>query len=174
MKSSVIVNICIVGTYFITKKQLFYWHSACFNNLRHMKIRTLPTTKFALLGAAMVAALLMFADSANAFNIRDADAPSHGDRSTYVGHLAGMAVVRSAERANEQYFRPANLTPHIVLPNHMNPRNAGDRSVEVITIPSISGIPSPGTPRVPDGGITAMLLGTALGALRIARRYLKT
>jgi hypothetical protein len=140
-----------------------------------MKIRTVPTTKFALLCAALVAALLMFADSANAFSIRDADAaPGHGDRSTYVDHLAGMAVVRSDERANGQYFRPGNLTPHIVLPNHMDPRNAGDRSVEVITIPSISGVPSPGTPRVPDGGITAMLLGTALGALGIARRYIRT
>lgn len=31
----------------------------------------------------------------------------------------------------------------------------------------------PGTPGVPDGGTTAMLLGTALGALGIARRALK-
>ncbi|HZR63884.1 MAG TPA: VPDSG-CTERM sorting domain-containing protein [Terriglobales bacterium] len=31
----------------------------------------------------------------------------------------------------------------------------------------------PGTPGVPDGGTTAMLLGTALGALGMARRFLK-
>jgi hypothetical protein len=31
----------------------------------------------------------------------------------------------------------------------------------------------PGTPGVPDGGTTVMLLGTALGALGMARRFLK-
>ena len=31
----------------------------------------------------------------------------------------------------------------------------------------------PGSPGVPDGGTTAMLLGTALGALGMARRFLK-
>jgi len=30
----------------------------------------------------------------------------------------------------------------------------------------------PGTPGVPDGGTTVMLLGAALGALGIARRYI--
>jgi len=43
---------------------------------------------------------------------------------------------------------------------------------ETITIPSVGGIPGSGT--VPDGGITAMLLGAALGVLGIARRYLRT
>jgi hypothetical protein len=174
-KSPVSLSICTVGTYVITKKQLFYWHSACLDNLHHMKIRTVPTTKFALLCAALGAALLMFADKANAFTIRDADAsPGHGDRSSYVDHLGGMPIVRSDERANGQYFHSGNLTPHIVLPNHMDARKVDGRSVEVITIPSIGGVPSPGTPRVPDGGITAMLLGTALGALGIARRYIRT
>ena len=32
----------------------------------------------------------------------------------------------------------------------------------------------PGTPGVPDGGTTVMLLGAALGALGMARRYLKS
>jgi hypothetical protein len=31
----------------------------------------------------------------------------------------------------------------------------------------------PGTPGVPDGGTTVMLLGAALGALGMARRFLK-
>jgi hypothetical protein len=31
----------------------------------------------------------------------------------------------------------------------------------------------PGTPGVPDGGTTAMLLGAALGSLGMARRFLK-
>jgi hypothetical protein len=139
-----------------------------------MKIRTVPTTKLALLCAALVAALLMFSDRAQAFSIRDADAsPGYGHRSTYLDHLAGMAVVRSEERANGQYFRPGNLTPHIVLPDHLDPRNADGGSIEVIRTPIIGGAPNPVGGRVPDGGITAMLLGTALGVLGIARRYIR-
>ena len=145
-----------------------------------MKIRTVPTTKLALLCAALVAALLMFADKASAVSIRDAHefglakfgAPSrYSDGSTYVNHLTGMAL-RSYERPNIQYSPSDNSTRRVVLPDHMN---AG-RSVGVITIPTIGGVPSPGsgTPRVPDGGITAMLLGAALGALGIARRYLRS
>ena len=50
-----------------------------------------------------------------------------------------------------------------------------------ITIPATAGgyglsgwtLFGPGVPGVPDGGITAMLLGTALGALGLARRFLK-
>lgn len=51
----------------------------------------------------------------------------------------------------------------------------------VITIPATAGgyglsgwtLFGPGTPSVPDGGTTAMLLGAALGALGMARRVLK-
>ena len=50
-----------------------------------------------------------------------------------------------------------------------------------ITIPGINGtlnlggwtLFGPGVPGVPDGGTTAMLLGAALGALGMARRFLK-
>jgi hypothetical protein len=139
-----------------------------------MKITTVPTTKLALLCAALVAALLMFADKASAVSIRDTHEfgpPSHYSGSTYVRHLIGMAL-RNSERPNVQYFPSDISLRRVVLPDHMNPV----RSVGVITIPTISGVPSPGTgtPRVPDGGITAMLLGTALGALGIARRYLRS
>jgi len=58
----------------------------------------------------------------------------------------------------------------VMLPDHIN---AG-RSVGVITTPIIGGAPKPGSGAVPDGGITAMLLGGALGVLGIARRYLRT
>lgn len=142
-----------------------------------MKIRTVPTTKLALLCAALVAALLMFADKASAVSIRDAHefglakfgAPSrYSDGSTYVNHLIGMAL-RNYERPNGQYFPSDNSTRHVMLPDHIN---AG-RSVGVITIPTIGGAPGPGSV-VPDGGITAMLLGGALGVLGIARRYLRT
>jgi hypothetical protein len=51
-----------------------------------------------------------------------------------------------------------------------------------ITIPGTAGgyglsgwtLFGPGTPGVPDGGTTVMLLGAALGALGMARRYLKS
>jgi len=114
-----------------------------------MKIRTVPTTKLALLCAALVAALLMFADKASAVSIRDTHefslaklgAPSrYSDGSTYVNHLIVMAL-RNDERSNGQYFPSDNSTPHVVLPDHMNAR----RSVGVITIPSIGGVPNPGT-----------------------------
>jgi VPDSG-CTERM motif len=50
----------------------------------------------------------------------------------------------------------------------------------IITIPATAGryglsgwtLFGPGVPGVPDGGTTAMLLGTALGVLGIARRYI--
>ena len=143
-----------------------------------MKIRTVPTTKLAFLCAALVAALLMFADKASAVSISDTHefglakfgAPSrYSNGSTYANHLIGMAL-RNDERSNGQYFPSVNPRPRVVLPDHMN---AG-RSVGLITIPTIGGVPGPGTGRVPDGGITAMLLGTALGALGIARRYLRS
>jgi hypothetical protein len=44
---------------------------------------------------------------------------------------------------------------------------------ERIMVPVPGGVPKPGS-GVPDGGITAMLLGAALGALVIAKRYLRT
>jgi hypothetical protein len=141
-----------------------------------MKITTVLTTKLALLCAALVAALLMFADKASAVSIRDAhefglakfDASSrHIDGSTYINNLIGMAL-RSNEMANRQYFGSDTSTPHVlVIDRALNSR-------ETITIPSIGGVPNPGSGAVPDGGITAMLLGAALGALGIARRYLKT
>jgi VPDSG-CTERM motif len=51
----------------------------------------------------------------------------------------------------------------------------------IITIPATAGgynlslwkLFGPGVPGVPDGGTTIMLLGTALGALGMARRFLK-
>jgi hypothetical protein len=130
-----------------------------------MKIRTIPTTKLALLCAALIAAWLMFPNKASAVSIRDAS--HYSDGSTYVRHLIGMGP-RHDEISNAQYFSSNISLRHVVLPDHVN----ADRSVRVITIPGISGVPSP-VGRVPDGGITAMLLGTALGALGIARRYIR-
>src|SRR4029077_18981972 len=136
-----------------------------------MKITTVPTTKLALLCAALVAALLMFADKASAVSIREAHefgaSSRHSDGSTYINNLIGMAL-RSNEMANRQYFGSDTSTPRVlVIDRALNSR-------ETIAMPSIGGVPNPGSGAVPDGGITAMLLGAALGALGIARRYLRT
>jgi hypothetical protein len=86
------------------------------------------------------------------------------------------------EGAIGQHFRLDNdfnhTTPQPVLANHMKSRYVGDlRDVISISRPAI--IPclsrvQPGGTAVPDGGITAMLLGPALGALGVARRYIRT
>ncbi|HZR63882.1 MAG TPA: hypothetical protein VFA85_01985 [Terriglobales bacterium] len=141
-----------------------------------MKTTTIPATKLALVSTALVAALLMFTDRASAVSVGNAHelgfAPSrYTDGSTYVNHLISMAL-RSDERANGQHFRPNNAALHAVPANHRNAWNARGRSVEVITIPSPGGVPGGGT-GVPDGGLTAMLLGTALGSLGILRRYMR-
>jgi len=143
-----------------------------------MKIKTVPTARFALFCTALAATLFLLSDRAGAVSIRDAHelglirfgAPSrYSDGSTYINNLTGMAL-RSYERDSGQYFRSGTLTPHVLaidrVPNYR----------ETITTRSISGVPSigPWSGAVPDGGITAMLLGAALGALGIARRYLRT
>jgi VPDSG-CTERM motif len=144
-----------------------------------MKIRPIPTTKLALLCAALVAALFMFAEKASAVSIREARelgsvqsgvTSRYSEGSTYINHLIGMAL-SGDERANGDYFRPDYSTNQALLPDHRNALNAPSRSIEVTTIPTLGGVPGSGT-GVPDGGITAMLLGTALGALGMARRYM--
>jgi hypothetical protein len=140
-----------------------------------MKIQTVPTTRLALFCTVLVVAWFMLGDRANAVSIRDAHelalvqfgaSSRHSDGSTYINNLIGMAL-RSNEMANRQYFGSDTSTPRVlVIDRALNYR-------ETITIPSIGGVPKPGS-GVPDGGITAMLLGAALGGLGIARRYLKT
>jgi hypothetical protein len=139
-----------------------------------MKIKTVPTTRLALFCTALVVAWFMLSDRANAVSIRDAHelglvqfgaSSRHSDGSTYINNLIGMAF-RSNEMANRQYFRSDTSTPHtFVIDRALNNR-------ETITIPIVGGVPGSGA--VPDGGITAMLLGAALGVLGIARRYLRT
>jgi hypothetical protein len=141
-----------------------------------MKIKTVPTTRLALFWTVLVVAWFMLSDRASAVSIRDAHelglvqfaaSSRHSDGSTYINNLIGMAL-RSNEMANRQYFGSDTSTPHVlVIDRALNSR-------ETIAIPSIGGVPNPGSGPVPDGGITAMLLGAALGALGIARRYLKT
>jgi protein with PEP-CTERM/exosortase system signal len=146
-----------------------------------MKIKTLPAIKLSsLLCTAVVSALLMFSNRASAISIRDArelplpraGTPSrYSDGSTYTDNLIDMAL-RSNERANGEYFRSNSSTKRAILLGHMNPSN-GVRRVEFIRVPGLSGFPRPGSGTgVPDGGITAMLLGAALSVLGMARRYM--
>jgi hypothetical protein len=139
-------------------------------------MKIISTTKLALLCTAIAGALLIFSSSARAVTIGEGHEfgfvnfgihSGDGDRLTYVNQLAGMAL-RSDERANRQYFRSDTSTPHAVLTDHRNGWNAGSR--EIIRIPTPGGAPG----AVPDGGITVMLLGAALGALGVARRYIRT
>jgi hypothetical protein len=136
-----------------------------------MRITSIPTTKLAFLCTALAGALLTFSNSASAFSIRDAGMSSgYSDTSTYINHLAGMAV-RSEERVNVLYLRPDNSRLQAVLTDHTNAHNAiGSR--ETITAPTLGGVPGKGT-GVPDGGMTAMLLGGALSLLGVARRYIR-
>jgi hypothetical protein len=63
---------------------------------------------------------------------------------------------------NSQVWYVGDLSGMIAIPA-LGPHNRG-----------LSGwiLFGPGTPGVPDGGTTVMLLGAALGALGIARRYM--
>jgi hypothetical protein len=140
-----------------------------------MKIKTLPAISLSsLLCTAVVGALLMFSNRASAVSIRDArelalarsGTPSrYSDRSIYIDNLIGMAL-RGNETSNKQNFRSDASTRHTFVIDRAVP------SRKAITIPSLSGVPSPGTGAVPDGGTTAMLLGAALSALGMARRYM--
>ena len=145
-----------------------------------MKRTLVFKTKFVSLCSLLVGGLLTFSNSATAFSIRDAHearsvpssaASRHNDESSYVNNLIGM-FLRSDERSNA--FRSDNVRPHLVLHDHAAAPAAGRRSVEV-RMPSgwVFGPPPRGS-GVPDGGITAMLLGAALGALGIARRYIRS
>jgi hypothetical protein len=145
------------------------------SNLAYMKIKIVPTTKLALFWTALVVAWFMLSDRASAVSIRDAHelglvqfgaSSRHSDGSTYINNLIGMAL-RSHEMANRQYFHSDTSTPHVlVIDRALNVKLSGS--------PIIGGNPKPGSGAVPDGGITAMLLGGALGVLGIARRYLRT
>jgi hypothetical protein len=136
-------------------------------------MKIIPTTKLALLlCTAFAAALLTFTPSARALTIRaNYDTPSGAsDRVTYVNHLIGMDRGTEDKADTQVRFRFSPLL-QAMLADHAN---RADDLHQVITIPVISGVPSPGsgTGAVPDGGITVMLLGTALGALGMAKRYI--
>ena len=132
-------------------------------------MKPFPATKLALLYTVLVGASLMLSDRADALSIREAyklNASSHSDGLSYINNLIGMAP--RSEGVNGQYFGSNASTPHTFVID----RALASR--EVITVPTPGGLPKPGNGAgVPDGGITAMLLGVGLSALGIARRYLR-
>lgn len=142
-------------------------------------MKIIPTTKLALLLCTAVAtALLAVTPSARALTIGDGHqlgfanyGPPSGasDRVTYVNHLVGMDRGAKNNADAQVNFRFSQLL-QVMLGDHVN---RADDVRQVITIPVLNGVPSP-TGGVPDGGMTVMLLGTALGALDMARRYLKS
>jgi hypothetical protein len=81
-----------------------------------------------------------------------------GARSTYTYLFAKY----DGRNDNSQVCYVGDLSRTITIPEN-GPRGHG-----------LSGwiLFGPGTPGVPDGGTTVMLLGAALGALGIARRYI--
>ena len=138
-----------------------------------MRRDLISTIKLAVLCTAITGASFTFNPSAQAFSIRDADVSSgHFDRSTYVNHLTDLTgpAVRSDERSNGQYFGSGHSTPQALLTDRINEWNTASPG-GIITIPTVGGVPISSN-GVPDGGTAAMLLGTALGALGVVRRYL--
>jgi hypothetical protein len=142
-----------------------------------MKRSILRTIKLPLLCTALFS-VVAFSQNVRGLTIGGSDElgfanfgiPS-GDphRLTYVNHLIGMSRV-TEEGVN-------HATPRAV-DNHVNSGQAGDlrRVIQVsrpAIVPRLSITPPGGAggKGVPDGGITAMLLGAALGALGIARRF---
>ena len=139
-----------------------------------MKISILRTIKLPLLCAALFG-VLAFSQNVQGLTIGDSHElgfvnfgipSSDADRIFYVNHLIGMARVTVN-----------HPTPQAV-DNHVNSGHAGElRTVIQVSrpaiVPRLSTSPPGGTTGkgVPDGGTTAMLLGVALGALGIARRF---
>jgi hypothetical protein len=132
---------------------------------------TMKTIRLPLLCTVLFGVLLAFSQNARAFSTRghEPDLVTNNG-SIYVNRLIGMALSTNHE-ANGQYFHSGNnFNPasQFVQAVQMDSGYAGNAR-EVITIPG----PGGGGTKTPDGGITAMLLGAALGALAMARRVLK-
>jgi hypothetical protein len=189
-----------------------------------MRLNIIPTSKLALLFAAVCGVMLASSHNANAmiyastltigdnqelgtvqFGIPSGDA----DRTAYVNHLIQMALGSTDTFLSQTFHRSLNnFGP---LPTAIFDHNGTGTTVDlgnghlysylfakydgpnqgsevwyvgnlsgIITIPAnwgrygLSGwtLFGPGGGQVPDGGATVMLLGAALGALGMARRFL--
>jgi hypothetical protein len=187
-----------------------------------MKLNIIPSSKLAVLCAAVAGALLAFSNSAHAVSLQIGDGHELGfvnfgipggdsDRLNYVNHLVGMALGATDQAFGQTFFRSNNSFSQMpqallagsvkgtttsinlgsgglysyLLAKYDGPNYGtevwyvGDLS-GVITIPATAGryglsgwmLFGPGSQGVPDGGTTAMLLGAALSALGVARRYI--
>lgn len=179
-------------------------------------MKTIPTTRLAVLCAVIAVALLTFGSRASALTVGDSHelgflSPSmllgNQDRAAYVNHLVGMALGSSDIANGQKYVRSHNaFTP---MPNAVAALSGTGSKIDlgggstyaylfasyngygsevwfvgnmsgIITIPKLTNghaltqwtLFGPGVPGVPDGGTTAMLLGAALSALGVARRFL--
>ena len=134
----------------------------------NMKRTLIRTTKLAFLCTTLAGGLLALSNSASAFTIQGDHefALINNERSSYANHLIRM---------HDDF----NQRPHAMLADQMNSGSAGNvRDVPTISRPTIfrlSGAPPTGNGiPAPDGGTTVMLLGAALGALGLTRRYVRT
>ena len=121
------------------------------------------STKLALLFTVLAGTLLAFSHSSSAVTIGDAN------QLAYVNQLTGMAIGADHNANGHPYFRSdRDFSPTTqVRQVDMNGLYRGDLG-ERITVPG----PGGGGTQVPDGGATVMLLGAALGALGMVRRYM--
>jgi hypothetical protein len=127
----------------------------------------IPTTRLLLLCTVLLGVLLAFSHNARAFTIRDAHQPGVV-RHTYVDRLLDATQGADADdTAAAQYFNHSFRSASQPLQADHRENGYAGEGREIISVPG----PGGGGTKTPDGGMTAMLLGAALGALALARRY---
>ena len=205
-------------------------HRSCFYNC-NMKLKMIPTNKFALLCAAICAVMLAFSQNASASpspeppSISLAFDDSHvvgtitpgapadpADVATYINFMTALAPGGSGTFSGQTITRSTNTFGSLPTASATGAVSGTGTTIDlnalgtftylfakydgqndnslvwniagltgVLTIPAfgplgygLSGwiLFGPTGTGVPDGGATVMLLGAALGALGIARRYL--
>ena len=135
------------------------------------------STKLALLFTVLAGTLLAFSHSSSAVTIgsahelgfvRSGILSGDANQLAYVNQLVGMALGADHNANGRHYFRSDNdFSPTTQVRQVDNGFYRGDLG-ERITVP----VPGGGGTQVPDGGATVMLLGAALGALGMVRRYM--
>jgi len=159
-------------------------------------MKSIAPRKFALLSAIFCAVMLAFAHNASALSIGDTHELGYvwpgvpSGNALYVNHLIGMAL-GTIDAANGQiYHRSTNVLGSLptAIVDHSGTGttiNLGNGGLYTYLFATYANIPATGGGcllsgwtlfgtggAVPDGGTTVMLLGAALGVLRIARRFL--
>jgi hypothetical protein len=131
------------------------------------------TIRLPLPCTAVFGLLLAFSQNANA--ITKLDYTNGNDR--YVDHLVGMVVGSSDKDNGQSYYRSTNIfgsMPKAVLASLVSGTSTS-MDLGAVGTYRYKPVESDGPIiSVPDGGATVMLLGVALGALGMARRFLKS